>query len=113
MARSEAILDELKSLRGRLENDIERERERQVREGGAELEAMARVRDETVRAVRRMDAVEAECRALLGRVSAAEDRVREFAERVAAFESAWNARIIHEMEARRMEREEGADQWRQ
>ena len=74
---------------------------------------MARVRDETIRAVRRMDTVEAECRALLGRVSAAEDRVREFAERVAAFESAWNARIIHEMEARRMEREEGADQWRQ
>lgn len=100
--RTEVILDELKGLRGRLENDIERERERQVREGGAELEEMKRVRDETVRAVRRMDAVEMECRALLGRVSAAEDRVREFAERVAAFESAWNARIIREMEARRM-----------
>ena len=111
--RTEVVLDELKGLRGRLENDIERERQRQVREGGAELETMTRIRDETVRAVRRMDAVEAECRALLGRVSAAEDRVREFAERVAAFESAWNARIIHEMEARRMEREEGADQWRQ
>ena len=101
-ARSEAILDELKGLRGRLENDIERERERQVRGGGAELEAMTRVRDETIRAVQRMDAIEAECRALLGRVSAAEERVREFAERVAAFESAWNARIIQEMEARRM-----------
>lgn len=101
-ARTEVILDELKGLRGRLENDLERERERQVREGGAELEEMKRVRDETVRAVRRLDAIEAECRALLGRVSAAEDRVREFAERVAAFESAWNARIVREMEARRL-----------
>ena len=100
--RTEVVLDELKGLRGRLENDIERERQRQVREGGAELETMTRIRDETVRAVRRMDAIEAECRVLLGRVSAAEDRVREFAERVAAFESAWNARIIQEMEARRM-----------
>lgn len=101
-ARSEAILDELKGLRVRLENDIERERERQVREGGAELETMTRIRDETVRAVRRMDAIEAECRALLGRVSAAEERVREFAERVAAFENTWNTRIVREMEARKM-----------
>lgn len=100
--RTEVILDDLRGLRGRLENDIERERERQVREGGAELAEMKRVRDETVRGVRRMDIIEAECRVLLGRVSAAEDRVREFAERVAAFESAWNARIVREMEARRM-----------
>lgn len=101
-ARTEVVLDELKSLRGRLENDVERERERQVRERGTELEEMKRVRDETVRAVRRMDDIEADCRALLGRVSAAEDRVREFAERVAAFENVWNARIVREMEARRV-----------
>lgn len=101
-AQTEVVLGDLRGLRGRLENDIEWERERQVRERGAELEEMKRVRDETVRAVRRMDGIEANCRELLGRVSAAEDRVREFAERVAAFESTWNARIIQEMEARRV-----------
>ncbi len=104
VGRAEVILEELKGLRGRLERDLEQESMRARHHRESEVKVMESLRDQANRGARRSDEIEGSCREILGNILGAEARIREFAERVAAFENTWNARIVQEMEARRMER---------
>lgn len=104
-AQMEVALDEIRAIRGRLERDVIQEQDRERRVRDRELAEMARIQNETIRAVRRLEAIEDGCRVLLMETQHAEDRVRAAAERVSAFESTWNNHIRRDFDRRRAAQE--------
>lgn len=99
--RADVLMEELRAIRGRLERDLERETVRAEKRHAAEISVMERLRDEATWAAKRSMETEAACLRERERTEAAEERARSLSERIIAFETAWNSRILREMEERR------------